>query len=167
MIERNSIIGVIFQPGLVLNVHKVNRSLILPYSSAEMYDLANNVEDYHEFLPWCSCSAALERDEACAIARIDVSYKGMKSSFTTRNELTPNQQIHMTLVEGPFSALEGKWLFDSLDDVACRVSLAVEFAFSTRLIEKTMAPVFTHICGDLIDAFARRAEQVHGERRFA
>jgi ribosome-associated toxin RatA of RatAB toxin-antitoxin module len=109
----------------------------------------------------------LERDEACAIARIDVSYKGMKSSFTTRNELTPNQQIHMTLIEGPFSALEGKWLFDSLDEVACRVSLAVEFAFSSRLIEKTMAPVFTHICGDLIDAFAGRAEQVHGERRFA
>jgi ribosome-associated toxin RatA of RatAB toxin-antitoxin module len=109
----------------------------------------------------------LERDEACAIARIDVSYKGMKSSFTTRNELTPNQQIHMTLVEGPFSALEGKWLFDSLDKVACRVSLAVEFAFSSRLIEKTMAPVFTHICGDLIDAFAGRAEQVYGERRFA
>ena len=93
----------------MLNVHKVNRSLILPYSSAEMYDLANNVEAYDEFLPWCSCSAVLERDEACAIARIDVSYKGMKSSFTTRNELTPNQQIHMTLVEGPFSALEGKW----------------------------------------------------------
>ena len=93
MIERNSIIGVGFQPGLVLNVHKVNRSLILPYSSAEMYDLANNVEDYHEFLPWCSCSAALERDEACAIARIDVSYKGMKSSFTTRNELTPNSRF--------------------------------------------------------------------------
>ena len=77
----------------MLNVHKVNRSLILPYSSAEMYDLANNVEAYDEFLPWCSCSAVLERDEACAIARIDVSYKGMKSSFTTRNELTPKQHM--------------------------------------------------------------------------
>jgi len=48
----------------MLNVHTVNRSLILPYSNAEMYDLANNVEAYHEFLPWCSCSAVLERDEA-------------------------------------------------------------------------------------------------------
>jgi len=151
----------------MLNVHKVNRSLILPYSSAEMYDLANNVAAYHEFLPWCSGSAVLERDEACAIARIDVSYKGMKSSFTTRNELNPNQQIYLSLVEGPFSALEGNWLFDPLDEVACRVSLAVEFSFSSRLIEKTMAPVFIHICGDLIDAFAGRAEQVYGERRFA
>ena len=151
----------------MLNVHKVNRSLILPYSSAEMYDLANNVAAYHEFLPWCSGSAVLERDEACAIARIDVSYKGMKSSFTTRNKLNPNQQIYLSLVEGPFSALEGKWLFDPLDEVACRVSLAVEFSFSSRLVEKTMAPVFTHICGDLIDAIAGRAEQVYGERRFA
>ena len=151
----------------MLNVHTVNRSLILPYTNAEMYDLANNVVAYHEFLPWCSNSAVIEYDEVCAVARIDVSYKGMKSSFTTRNELTPNRQIHMTLIEGPFSALEGKWLFDPLDEVACRVSLAVEFCFSTRLVEKTMAPVFTQICGDLIDAFAGRAEQVYGERRFA
>jgi len=151
----------------MLNVHTVNRSLILPYSSAEMYDLANNVAAYHEFLPWCSDSAVLESDSPCTIARIDVSYKGMKSSFTTKNELIPNQQIYLTLVEGPFSALEGKWLFDPLDEVACRVSLVVEFAFSSRLIEKTMAPVFTQICGDLIDAFAERAEQVYGERRFA
>ena len=43
----------------------------------------------------------------------------------------------------------------------------IDFVFSTRLIEKTMAPVFTQICGDLIDAFAERAEQVYGERRFA
>ena len=151
----------------MLNVHKVNRSLILPYSSAEMYDLANNVAAYHEFLPWCSGSTVLERDEACTIARIDLSYKGMKSSFTTRNELTPNQLIYLSLVDGPFSALEGKWLFGPLDEVACRVSLVVEFSFSSLLIEKTMAPVFTQICGDLIDAFAGRAEQVYGERRFA
>ena len=109
----------------------------------------------------------LECDEAFTIARIDVSYKGMKSSFTTRNELIPNQQIYLTLVEGPFSALDGKWLFDSFDEMACQVSLVVEFSFSSRLIEKTMAPVFTQICGDLIDAFAERAEQVYGERRFA
>ena len=151
----------------MLNVHTVNRSLILPYSSAEMYDLANNVAAYHEFLPWCSDSAVLESDNPCIIARIDVSYKGMKSSFTTRNELTPNQQIYLSLVDGPFSALEGKWLFGPLDEVACRVSLVVEFSFSSRLIEKTMAPVFTQICGDLIDAFAERAEQVYGERGFA
>jgi len=151
----------------MLNVHTINRSLILPYSSAEMYDLANNVAAYHEFLPWCSGSAEIERNEACTIARIEVFYKGIKSSFTTRNALTPNQQIYLSLVDGPFSALEGKWLFGPLDDVACRVSLEVEFSFSSRLIEKTMAPVFTQICGDLIDAFAARAEQVYGERRFA
>ena len=150
----------------MLNVHTVNRSLILPYSSAEMYGLVNNVSAYHEFLPWCSGSAVLERDEACTIARIDVSYKGMKSSFTTRNELTPNRQIYLSLVDGPFNALEGKWLFGLLDEVACRVSLEIEFSFSSQLIEKTMAPVFTQICGDLIDAFAERAEQVYGERRF-
>ena len=35
-------------------VHTViTRSLILPYSTAEMYSLVDDVDRYHEFLPWC------------------------------------------------------------------------------------------------------------------
>ena len=42
-------------------MHTVKRSLILPYSAAEMYSLANDVDHYSEFLPWCSDSQVLDQ----------------------------------------------------------------------------------------------------------
>lgn len=132
-----------------------------------MYALANNVDRYQEFLPWCNDSQVLDHGEGYAVARIDIRHRGIATSFTTHNRLIADEQILMELLEGPFSVLEGKWDFVVLDHAASRVGLTVDFGFSSRLIEKTIAPVFTQICGDLIDAFAERAGQVYGERRFA
>ena len=145
----------------------VKRSLILPYSAVEMYTLANDVERYSEFLPWCSDSQVLDEDPAYITARIGINFKGLRTSFTTRNRLVPGEQIRMNLIEGPFSVLEGNWSFTGLDECASRVDLRVEFSFSRRLIERSISGVFSQICGSLVDAFADRACQVYGERRFA
>ena len=145
----------------------VKRSLILPYSAVEMYTLANDVERYSEFLPWCSDSQVLDEDPGYITARIGINFKGLRTSFTTRNRLVPGEQIRMNLIEGPFSVLEGNWSFTGLDECACRVDLRVEFTFSGRLIERSITGVFSQICGSLVDAFADRACQVYGERRFA
>ena len=148
-------------------MHTVKRSLILPYSAAEMYSLANDVDHYSEFLPWCSDSQVLDHGSGYVTAKIGVDFKGLTTSFTTRNQLVPGQQIRMDLVEGPFSMLEGNWSFAVLNESASRVGLAVEFGFAGQLIDKTIAPVFSQICGSLVDAFADRALKVYGERRFA
>jgi len=89
-------------------VAQVQRSLIVPYSAHEMFALAGEVDRYHEFLPWCSASEVLESREDTLLARVDISYKGWSTSFTTRNRMNPDVRIGMTLEEGAaFEALEG------------------------------------------------------------
>ena len=90
-------------------MHTVTRSLILPYSAAEMYFLVDDVDQYHEFLPWCKNSLVLKRENTAVTARIEVSFKGLSTAFTTRNCLISDQEIMMELVEGPFEDLTGSW----------------------------------------------------------
>ena len=33
-------------------MHKVQRSVLVPYSAAQMFDLVADVEKYPEFMPW-------------------------------------------------------------------------------------------------------------------
>jgi ribosome-associated toxin RatA of RatAB toxin-antitoxin module len=148
-------------------VHTVTRSLILPYSAAEMYFLVDDVDRYHEFLPWCKNSVVLKRESTVVIARIGVSFKGLSTAFTTRNCLISDQEIKMELVEGPFEDLTGSWRFSSLDEKACRVSLEARFSLAGRLANETIAPVFKHICATLAESFAERAKELYGERQFA
>ncbi len=147
-------------------VHTVTRSLILPYSTAEMYFLVDDIDRYHEFLPWCENSVVLNREGKAVTARIGVSFKGLSTAFTTRNCLISDQEITMELVEGPFDDLTGGWRFSSLDGKACRVSLEIRFSLAGQLANQTITPIFKHICTTLVESFAGRAKELYGERQF-
>ena len=146
-------------------MQEVIRSVIVPYSVQEMFALASDVAKYQEFLPWCSESQILERANGEALARVGISYKGWRTTFTTRNRMIPSELIEMRLVEGAaFSALTGDWRFKALDDLACQVELEVHFSLAGKLGSRVLSPVFSRICAELVDAFVERAKVLYGER---
>jgi ribosome-associated toxin RatA of RatAB toxin-antitoxin module len=160
----------------------VKKSVLLFYSAREMYDLVVRVEDYPKFLPWCESTAVLDRhpaDEASGLkervtARLTLTYAGVHQSFTTRNEQVPGESVRLQLVDGPFSLLDGTWIFRPLQQagqvpapdvpIACRVEFDLAYAFSNRAFEAVLSPVFDRVANTFVDSFVRRAEQVYGER---
>src|SRR5690606_11648489 len=99
------------------------------------------------------------------LARLGLSIGGLRQSFTTRNTHQPDREVHMSLVEGPFSQLEGTWTFTPLGDGsqrACKVEFSMRYGFSSVALAAVVGPVFDRIAGSLVDAFVKRADQVHG-----
>ncbi len=144
---------------------QVHKSVLIWYSPTEMYDLVTDVESYPQFLPWCGGASvdASEGDSVCATVVID--FKGIRQSFTTRNTNVPGQEVRMQLVSGPFSNLQGHWLFNPLaDGKACKVEFVLDYRFSNFVVEKVIGPVFNHIASSFVDAFVRRAKSVYGPR---
>ncbi len=70
----------------------------------------------------------------------------------------------MQLVDGPFRALQGRWCFEPLGDVGCKISLFLEYEFSSRMVSLVVGPVFNKIANTLVDAFQKRAVEVYGKR---
>lgn len=145
-------------------VPTISRSALVPYSAAEMYALVNDVESYPQFLPWCRSTRVLSRNEDEVRATIELARGGIQKSFTTCNRLQKDKMIEIRLVEGPFHHLEGFWRFDALDEKASRVSLDLDFDFSSRILSLAFGPVFGQIANTLVDSFQKRAVQVYGKR---
>lgn len=158
---------------------QVHKSVLLWYSPREMYSLVTAVQDYPKFLPWCERAEVLQVHDDGVTARLHISIAGVRQAFTTRNTHVDGAQIVMTLVDGPFSQLEGKWLFKPLqtpgqtspsegaapdEPTACKVEFSLAYAFSNRPLELVVSPVFDRIANTFVDAFVKRAEQVHGAR---
>ena len=89
---------------------------------------------------------------------------GVSRSFATRNRLLPDREISMQLLEGPFSHLEGCWRFTPLGEEGCKISLFLEYDFSSRMVAMVVGPVFNQLANSLVDAFQKRAVDVYGER---
>jgi ribosome-associated toxin RatA of RatAB toxin-antitoxin module len=152
-------------------MHRVHRSVLVPYSDAQMFALVRDVESYPQFLPWCPsgvvmapAGAVSETDPAEEIvqARVDIAYLGVRSHFTTRNTNRYPASIELALVDGPFRNLTGRWSFLPLGAAACKVSLELEYGFAAGLLGRAIAPVFEHVANSLIDAFAGRAQDLYG-----
>lgn len=141
---------------------RINRSALVMFSAGQMYALVNDVAAYPAFLPGCAGSAVLEQSDDSMLARVEVAKAGIHKAFTTRNRLQTDRQIVMELVEGPFRQLHGVWSFTPLDEDACKVELALEFEFSSRLVELAFGHVFTELVNAMVRAFTLRAKEVYG-----
>lgn len=144
----------------------VTKSVLIWYSPQEMYVLVTDVEQYPKFLPWCDRARVLTSDATGMTAEVGISFSGIRQTFTTRNQHVPGRQVTMTLVNGPFSRLDGEWNFLSLGDGtqrACKVELTLNYGFDNATLGKLVGPVFDKIAGSLVDAFVKRATQVYGE----
>lgn len=128
-----------------------------------MYELVNDIEAYPTFLPWCQDARVLSSDQDEIRACLNLAKGSIQKSFTTRNLLQKDKMIEMRLLEGPFKHLEGLWRFDPVGEAGCRVSLALEFEFSSKLMGFAMGPMFNQIASTLVDSFVQRAEQVYGK----
>ena len=144
-------------------MHSVERSVLVPHSASQMFDLVADVEKYPQFMPWCGGATVSARDAQGMQASITISLAGIKQTFTTRNIHQYPHTIELQLVDGPFSALTGKWEFISLSVDACKVLFTLNYEFSNRALETLVGPIFNRIATSFIDSFTQRALVCYGE----
>jgi ribosome-associated toxin RatA of RatAB toxin-antitoxin module len=148
------------------NIHpsdmaQVEKSVLVPYSAEQMFRLVDEVERYPEFLPWCGGIDLKWRTDTSTSATLHINYHGVRHQFTTENSKDFPVLMDIKLVEGPFRHLEGIWHFVPLAEDACKIRFKLHYEFSTHLLEKIIAPVFSHIANTFVDAFVERAERIY------
>ncbi len=139
----------------------VEKTVLLPYSAAQMYKLVDDVQDYPKFLPWCGGTEVALLQDGRMRATVHINYHQLKQSFTTENTRVEAERIDMRLVEGPFRLLEGSWQFSALTPTACKIAFRLNYEFSSKLLEKLVGPVFHMIASTFVEAFIKQAEKVY------
>ncbi len=139
----------------------VQKSALVKFSARQMFDLVNDIEAYPQFLPWCSGSRILKRTDGYVEAELMISKGGFKKSFSTKNTIDPGGKITVSLLDGPFTYLEGVWNFMPLREDASKITLDLEFEMSGKLASLAFGAVFNQICNTMVSSFTNRAKTVY------
>jgi len=140
----------------------VKKSALVKFSANQMFDLVDDIESYPEFLPWCSGSKILKREEGIVEAELLISKAGFNKSFATRNRSDGHGKLFMSLLDGPFSSLEGVWNFMPLREDASKISLDLEFEMHGKFASLAFGAVFNQICNTMVSSFTERAKVIYG-----
>ena len=142
-------------------MRKVNRSALVPYTAAQMFELVKDVESYPSFLPWCAGAEVHIRGEDFIEASLELHRGRISKRFRTRNHFVTNEWLGIELVGGPFRHMSGGWTFEQLGDTGCKVVLSLEFAFENRATDVILGRFFEHTCSALVDSFTNRAAAIY------
>lgn len=145
-------------------MNKVEKTVLVMHSAAQMYALVDAVEDYPKFLPWCGGVDLLERTETNTSATLHINYHGLKQSFTTQNNKVFPGSMVIELKNGPFKHLDGSWHFIELQENACKIEFKLNYQFANIFLEKLISPVFSHIAATFVDGFVARANKEYASR---
>jgi ribosome-associated toxin RatA of RatAB toxin-antitoxin module len=63
---------------------------------------------------------------------------------------------------GPFRRFDGEWHVRELGPQACKIEFELHYQFDSRLVGKLADTVFGPVADTMVDAFARRAEDLQG-----
>ena len=145
-------------------MNKVEKTVLVMHSAAQMFALVDAVEDYPKFLPWCGGVDLLERSETSTSATLHINYHGIKQQFTTQNTKTYPSSMVINLKNGPFKRLDGNWRFIELRADACKIEFMLNYEFANNFLEKLISPVFGHIAATFVDGFVARADKVYSTK---
>lgn len=140
---------------------EIKRSVLVPYSVQDMFDLIERAEDYPLFLPWCVSSKILERGDEWVGARIDFKYLQIRFGFSTRNPKRRPEWLKVRMVEGPFRHFHADWLLTPLGEGGvhgCRINFDLSYEVSDGLLDRVAARAVEMVARSMMDAFVKRAE---------
>ena len=140
----------------------------VPYTAAQMFDLVADVERYPEFLPLCEGLRVLSRndegDQSTLVAAMDVGYKGIRETFTSRVVLDRTiPSVRTDLVQGPFNRLVNKWDFAETPG-GCEVTFFIDYEFKSMILQMLVGSVFEQAFKRFAEAFEERAHATYGRR---
>jgi coenzyme Q-binding protein COQ10 len=139
------------------------------HAASEMFDLVADVEHYPEFVPLCQSLKVRQRTsdggKDVIVADMTVAYKLIRQTFTSRVTLDRTKlEILVEYLEGPFSRLNNRWTFRTVDKQTCDVDFFIAYEFRSRALGLLMGTMFDAAFRRFAGAFERRADEVYGTR---
>lgn len=154
--------GIGAKPGAERSEVRVQRQALVPYLPERMFGLVADCTRYPLWFDWCAGARVLEREGNRVRAELSVRVAGISVSFSTENiELAPSQ-IDLTLLQGPFRQLTGRWRFEPIGEFGTRVGLDLVFEVNSGLVAGALTLGFRRLADRMVDDFCKAARMEFG-----
>lgn len=126
-----------------------------------------NVNDYHEFLPWCSDSRILNGNEKNFSAELAVSFSTIQNTYLSKvywDNKEKRDQIHIEVNNsGPFRSLKALWTIEDMSNYSNNTELKelsiqfdIQYEAKSKFWDLLINKSFIYVYNKIFKAFYDR-----------
>ena len=134
---------------------KINFTKLVEADRDEVYKQISNFENYSSYVPGCSNSKLLEKNDEFEIGELEFDFLLKNYSIKSRNVLS-DDAIKIQQIEGPFNFFNGEWTITQNEDDKTEITFKGEFELPFLLNNLLSANIIDTFCDLVIDAFIER-----------
>lgn len=142
-----------------LYTRKHHEKRIVPFNQHELYSVVANVDEYQQFVPWCTHSVVTQRvNDQQLIAELAVGFRFLSERYSSVITLDPYSSVSADVPNSSlFEYLVTDWAFErATDPQYTNLSFSVEFAFRNPLYQRVTDLFFDEVVKQMVGAFETR-----------
>ncbi len=137
---------------------------ILPYAPADLCRMVGDVREYPKFIPYLQNLRVVKEEPREqggweGIAEAIVGWKAIRERFSTKVRCEPTKgEVDVSLVSGPFHALDNRWRFESHEGGA-RVRFYISYQFKNPVLNAVVSANKDKVATRIMGAFEKEARR--------
>jgi coenzyme Q-binding protein COQ10 len=137
---------------------------VLPFAPGDLCRLVGDVREYPKFIPWLQ-SLRIVKEEPLAdggwqgVATAIVGWKAVTERFSTTVRSEPTKgEVDVSLVSGPFHALDNRWRFEPHEKGA-KVRFWISYHFKNPVLNALVSANKDKLANRIMGAFETEARR--------
>ncbi len=139
------------------------KSVGVPYSEAQAFELVSDVARYPDFIKWITAMRVsghkqLADGSAEFVGDAAIGFRGFSERFSTKVVSNLERgEVVATLVRGPFKHLVAKWTIGSGEGGGSTIALKIDYEFRNLVLRLLASANEDMAAGRIMDAFLAEA----------
>ena len=126
---------------------------------SKVYGQISNFENYSSYIPGCSKSELIEKNDQFEIGKLEFSFLLRDYEIRSKNILLENK-IKIEQIDGPFNSFKGEWNISKKDNYETMIEFSAEFELPILLNNLLPEKAIDSFCEILLEAFLNRLSKV-------
>jgi coenzyme Q-binding protein COQ10 len=138
---------------------KFEMSKNMPFNYKYISDIILDIEKYPLFLPWCSATRIINKQENIITADMVISFKIFSEQYRSKivtEENASDVVIKVNSLTGPFKYLTTVWQISKIQEEESLVNFFIDFAFNSSILDSMIGLVFDEASKKMVSCFEKR-----------
>ena len=126
-------------------------------------NLILDIDNYKEFLPWCTNSKIISKKENQSsieiIAELEIGYSFAKDVYTSHVKYDKKKRkIIVNAIKGPLKTLENIWILNKINENECDIEFFINIELNNMILNKMLDKMFDIGFQKILNSFEKRAK---------